>query len=373
MALKLELTSERPGYGRLVIRNLAAEGELQFSFQRASDHHYLGPSRQWQPTAHWHVVGGVVTDGNDCSSQLGPDIIDGLLLSSSDSMRVSVQGGGSSDQGSMRIIGRLLGSNAAGSSPERVSMSRADDGSADAETVPEVPETVEEAPTSTETPPQPPSPQPSTPLTGSSAGSGKRWLWILLAVLVLLAALSAVWYFDLLKLPGLPGDGGSAAPDITEDTVAVDNEPDTMASTLKGRPRAQAYLVADERPEPQAMFDQAAVWESEGDCEAAMIVYQMAAQTDTDQAARYARRYDPESFEASSCISGADAETAAYWYEGPAGAGDVEAQRQLGKLLVGKYSSGVLREQGESWLRRAAQNGDRDAQALIEKLGISDN
>ena len=161
---------------------------------------------------------------------------------------------------------------------------------------------------------------------------------------------------------------------VTEDAlVVVDSEPDTTTSTLKGRPRAQAYLGADERPAPQEMFDQAAAWEREGDCEAAMIVYQMAAQSDTDLAARYARRYDPDSFKASSCISGADAETAAYWYEDPAAAGDVEAQRQLGKILVGKYSSGVLRDQGESWLRRAAQSGDRDAQTLIEKLGIGDN
>ena len=93
MAVKLELTSERPGCGRLVIRNLAADGELQFSFQRSSDQYYLGPDKQWQPTAHWHVIGGVVAEGNDSSCQVGPDIIDGLLLSSSSQLACIGSGG----------------------------------------------------------------------------------------------------------------------------------------------------------------------------------------------------------------------------------------------------------------------------------------
>ena len=104
-----------------------------------------------------------------------------------------------------------------------------------------------------------------------------------------------------------------------------------------------------------------------------MIVYQVAAQSDAGVAARYAYLYDPDTFEASACIRNADAETAAYWYEEPAAAGDVNAQRQLGKLLVGSHDSGVLRDQGESWLGRAAQAGDSEASALLEKLGIDGN
>jgi TPR repeat protein len=121
------------------------------------------------------------------------------------------------------------------------------------------------------------------------------------------------------------------------------------------------------------MIERAADWEREGDCEAAMIVYQLAAQSDSEAAGRYARRYDPDTFEPSGCISAADAETAAYWYEAAAKAGDVNAQRQLGKILVEKYPSGVMRDQGESWLKRAAQAGDEQARALIDELGIGDN
>lgn len=353
MTVHLELTSERPGFGRLIIRNLVLDGELRVCFQRPThqDLPYLGPDKKWQQKAHWHVIEGVVAQGNESNCQVGPDIIDGLLSSSSSSLRVSVQGSGVSDEGRMRIIGRLLGSGAAGSSIETVSISRAGDHGSDDESFPDVPECIDDAHTVTE-PPQLQSP-PSLTQTDALDGSGKKpWLWVVLVLLVLLASLTSSWYFGLFKMPGVP---------------------DPVTSILNGRARAQAYLGAEELPAPKEMFEDAANWEREGDCEAAIIVYQMAAQADIAQAARYARRYDPESFEASPCISGADAETAAYWYEGPAAAGEIEAQRQLGKILVGKYNSGVLREQGESWLRRASQGGDRDAQALIEKLGISEN
>ena len=122
-------------------------------------------------------------------------------------MRVSVQGGGSSGVGPMRIIGRLLGSGAAGSSPETVSISRADDGGSGDESVPDVPEIVEEVQTVTEPAPHRPSPPPSSIQTDAPAGSSKLWLWVVLVVLVLLAALAAAWYFGLLKMPGLPHIG----------------------------------------------------------------------------------------------------------------------------------------------------------------------
>ena len=120
MALKLQLTGERPGYGRLLLENLAAEGELQFSFQRSSDRYFLGTGQQWQATAHWHSVGSVEADSGGCSCQLGPDIIDGLLPSSNDAILLSVQGGGISDKGMLRTASSLLGSSAEGSTPQTV-------------------------------------------------------------------------------------------------------------------------------------------------------------------------------------------------------------------------------------------------------------
>ena len=372
MALKLQLTGERPGYGRLHIENLAATGELQFSFQRSSDRHFLGTGQQWQATAHWHAVGGVESDSSGCSCLLGPDIVDGLLPSSNDAILVSVQGEGISDKGMMRTASSLLGSRAEGSTPQPESVTG---GEITDEASDEVGDEIIIDPI-VEEPPVPPPP-----------AAGKRWRWMLLAALVLLAALFAAWYFGLLKLPGLPGgDAGTATDRVTEaeisqdtgiteeDTTIVEPEPEPEpAPVLQGRPRAQAYLVGEPRPAPQAMFDQAADWEREDDCEAAMIVYQLAAQSDAGVAARYAYLYDPDTFEASACIKNADAETAAYWYEEPAAAGDVNAQRQLGKLLVGSHDSGVLRDQGESWLGRAAQAGDSEASALLEKLGIDGN
>jgi len=363
MALKLQLTGERPGYGRLLIENLAATGELQFSFQRSSDRHFLGTGQQWQATAHWHAVGGVEADSGGCSCLLGPDIIDGLLPSSNDAILVSVQGGGVSDKGMMRTASSLLGSGAEGGVRE-----------------PEPVPTPSPSPTATPepAPEQPPTPEPTPMPSPPPPASSKRWLWMLLAALVLLAALFAAWYFGMLKLPGLPGgDAGTATDSVNEAEISEDSgitEEDTPIvvpePALQGRPRAQAYLVGEPRPAPQAMFNQAADWETEGDCEAAMIVYQVAAQSDAGVAARYAHLYDPDTFKASACIKNADSDIAADWYEAPAAAGDVNAQRQLGKILVENHDSGVLRDQGESWLGRAAQAGDSEASALLEKLGI---
>ena len=371
MALKLQLTGERPGYGRLLIENLAAEGELQFSFQRSSDRHFLGTGQQWQATAHWHAVGGVEADSGGCSCLLGPDIIDGLLPSSNDAILVSVQGDGISDKGMMRTASSLLGSGA-------------EDDTREPEPVP----TPSPPPTATPepAPEPPPTPEPAQLPPPPPHASSKRWLWMLLAALVLLAALFTAWYFDLLKLPGLPGgDIGTDTEPVTEPVTEPEPEPEISQDSgiteedtpivepepvLLGRPRAQAYLAREPRPAPQAMFNQAADWEREDDCEAAMIVYQVAAQSDAGVAARYAHLYDPDTFKASACINNADPDTAADWYEAPAAAGDVNAQRQLGKILVGSHDSGVLRDQGESWLDRAAQAGDSEASALLEKLGI---
>ncbi|HHJ16974.1 MAG TPA: sel1 repeat family protein [Gammaproteobacteria bacterium] len=377
MALKIQLTSTGPGYATLSIQKLQVNGELELSFQRSSDHHYLASGEQWTATAHWHRVSDVQASGDGCSCTLGPDIIDGLLLSSNDALMVALRGG-TSGQGVLRIAGRLLGSDAAGSgAPSAPDATPHTPGGGGGETPP--------APEVEEPPPPPPEPvQPAQPAAAAPASSGgmPRWLPLVLGLLVLLVVLAAAWYFKL--IPGLGGDDDAAAPAATAtettDTTADASEEEVVPPTpqtgaepaspvLKGRALAQSYLSRDPRSAASEMYRQAGEWEQAGDCTAAMIVYQYAAQADPAVAVDYARRFDPDSFSAGGCIQAADADTASYWYEQPAEAGDVAAQRQLGKLLVKSNSSGVLYERGVSWLKRAAEAGDKEAAAMLDKLG----
>ncbi len=356
MALRFRLTSIRPGYGELSIQKLQADGDLELSFQRSSDQHYLAAGEQWTATAHWHRVTDMQSSGDACTCTLGPDIIDGLLRSSNDALMVVVQGS-ASGQGVLQIVGRLLGSDAAGntapSAPATTIHTPAPDvDSAGVAADADVPE--EQAPPS----PPPPTPSPAPPSAGFP-----RWLRILLPVLLLLAALFAAWYFKL--IPGIGGGADTAASARTTPETAGS----TTASGLKGRALAQSYLGQETRPSAVEMYSQAGEWEQADDCTAAMIVYQYAAQADPAVAVEYARRFDPDSFSDGGCIRAADADTASYWYERPAEQGDVAAQRQLGKLLVRGNSSGILYERGLNWLKRAAKAGDDEATALLGELG----
>lgn len=116
------------------------------------------------------------------------------------------------------------------------------------------------------------------------------------------------------------------------------------------------------------MLTQAGEWKQRGDCEAAMIVFASAARVDATAALQLARHYDPEHFSADPCIAAPDAETAAYWYERPARAGDPLAQRRLGQILTRRQASGPLFEQGVAWLKRAAAAGDPEAEAALAEL-----
>jgi TPR repeat protein len=63
-----------------------------------------------------------------------------------------------------------------------------------------------------------------------------------------------------------------------------------------------------------------------------------------------------------------DAETATFWYEPAASAGNVEAQRRMGEILTSLYPSGFQYNMGLTWLEKAAKAGDAKAQAALDKL-----
>jgi TPR repeat protein len=104
-----------------------------------------------------------------------------------------------------------------------------------------------------------------------------------------------------------------------------------------------------------------------GHCDAARRLFVHVAQGGDAQAAlAYARRFDPQAKVDKQC-TGDDPDTAAYWYRIPAEAGNVEAQRRLGMLLLQLHASGIEHDEGLKYLRQAAAAGDAEAKAALEK------
>ncbi|HLO77146.1 MAG TPA: hypothetical protein VK196_11890, partial [Magnetospirillum sp.] len=101
-----------------------------------------------------------------------------------------------------------------------------------------------------------------------------------------------------------------------------------------------------------------------------MLLFQHSARGGSNDAAvAVARMYDPETWtRQTSPMPQADAETAAYWYEPAAQGGNVEAQRQLGKIMAELTPSGFQHDKGREWLQKAAAAGDAKAKELLDKI-----
>ncbi|SUS07088.1 hypothetical protein DF3PB_3760001 [uncultured Defluviicoccus sp.] len=76
--------------------------------------------------------------------------------------------------------------------------------------------------------------------------------------------------------------------------------------------------------------------------------------------------YDPETWSAAaSPAPAADWETAVYWYETAARAGDGAGLLGAGRLLCREAKSDIERRQGLKYLREAETKGVAEAKALI--------
>jgi TPR repeat protein len=128
----------------------------------------------------------------------------------------------------------------------------------------------------------------------------------------------------------------------------------------------QQYL--EEEPSAEDLYARAQDREQAADCEAAILLYTRAASADPKIAGRVARLYDPAGFKPSPCVESPNRENAMVWYQDAARAGVLAAQSRIGALLVDGSASGVSREQGIEWLRKAAAGGDTDAERTLREL-----
>ena len=357
MALKIELVADKdrgPGHGLMRISPFAADGTVSVLVQRNQDKEsYLAGGGQWSNQEVWHEVPASTGADGVVVLALGPDVVDPIATQPGRVMlQATVKAGAARDSGRMMLRG-LLPSVAAGRRPEDV-------GEVVVHGAPPAPvqEPEPELPVQPEPEPEQiiidaphreePAPKPPT-----------NWLipGIAAAVVVVLLGVGGAWFAGLLPL----GQSEAALPEpvVAQDTPAA---PATLASLQD----INAFIQTN--PTPDAAFDAAQTLLGGGKVDLAMLVFQYAARQGNPKAAvAVARMYDPDTWSAQTSPMGqADAETAAYWYEPAAQAGDPEAQRQLGKILISVNPSGFQHDKGKEWLTKAADAGDAGAKALLE-------
>jgi hypothetical protein len=179
-------------------------------------------------------------------------------------------------------------------------------------------------------------------------------------MLLVLAAGAALWYFDI---PQRLLAGKEAEPVPVELETAETEETDpaeteqqsgfatSPESALTGLKFVMEYLA--EGPSADAMLAEAESRSEAGDCDAALILYSRAAETEPALGVPVARLYDPPTYAEGGCIDAANEEAALEYYRGAAEVGVAEAMRRTGEILTARAASGAVHEEGAQWLRRA--------------------
>lgn len=387
MAVRIELCPSPRGPGFAILRIIGwahAPGETTLSIQYNQNQKYLDAEGQWGPEFQ-HALAGMRQEGGVLVGEVGPLVVDALLATSLVGVMVRLQGAGSKTQAMLLGVGTILGSAARGrgATPQDVGggliLSEADlQTLASAQTHPEPepqpqPETPQPQPEpepAAEPAPEPqpePQPQPAPPPPSSPVPQARRslmWLWLLLGTVILLAVLGVLaWKFNLpslirARLHPQPAQQQAAGPcDIA---VIKDKSQAGELGFVQG--------CLGSSPSNQDILKVAEAAAAAGRCDAARRLFVHVAQGGDAQAAlAYARRFDPQAKVDKQC-TGDDPDTAAYWYRIPAEAGNVEAQRRVGMLLLQLHESGVEHDEGLKYLRQAAAAGDAEAKAALEKV-----
>ncbi|CEA00586.1 hypothetical protein BN1049_00105 [Pseudomonas saudimassiliensis] len=311
-----------PGQARLAVKKWqgASEG-LEFSIQRNQDQLYLQGNQQWSNNPFWFQISQFKQgdDGEVLEAPVGPELVDPLLENSGSSnfrMELRELDGGLSDQGVVRPAQGLLSSSAGG---DTRSIYDGGELSVVPETLaaPEIPD----LPELTLPEPEPAPERVSVEPVGAQAASpapvtSKRNLVpLFLGVLILLAVTLGLWFWlkkpvaeatlDVAPAPGLAitSESGAAGP-CTLESMASQSELSFVQNCIR------------EAPDSAALLEIITTAKQAGHCGIAQRLYANRAQAgDVQIAHAYAREYDPQFHQPSTCFAEPDAATAAYWYE----------------------------------------------------------
>lgn len=348
MPIKVEIIGETPGQAGLRIVGLGgtAPDGGQMRLTRINSKTALGADGGWHAEEQWLPLPELVGEGNALIGRVGPAVVDALaLLGPSDVVGMAVRLDGRTEEGRIKTD-KLFGSHLMGHA--------------------------QPAPAPVEPPAPPPEPTAPVPQPDSSVlppihstppgGNSKLPLIAAAAVAALLVVGGAAAYFMGLF-------GGTKEPQ-QEPQVTQQQQAAVPPQSGEINTREDLARFIQATPEADKAYQTARGLADKGKLDFAMLLFQHAARGGSaDASVAVARMYDPESWTAqSSPMPQADAETAAYWYEPAAQGGNVEAQRQLGKIMAELSPSGFQHDKGREWLQKAATAGDAKAKELLEKI-----
>ncbi len=372
MPLRMELLPDPargPGHGLLRIAGLApgAEGRLAIFVRRnQGTEPFLGQGGRWVTEPVTHLIGAPEREASgEAVVAVGPDLVDPIATLPPNCMvLIGVETEGAKDQGRVTVRG-LMASSAAGAGAEAPRGPVVHEEPlivVDPEPVPEPePEPLSARP---EFIPLEPLVADHTRLVDEPKRKASPGVIGLGAVLVLIL-LAGGWYFA-----GLPpfGKGLEAPQPPAESPVATPSVQPPADGPIDSREALSRYIASN--PEAGAAVAKAKELAGQGRQDFAMLVYQYASRLGAVEASlALGRMYDPDTWSKdSSPMDKPDAETAAYWYEPAAQAGNAEAQRRLGKILLDLPQGGAgNRDKAKEWLGKAAAQGDAEAKTLLDK------
>jgi hypothetical protein len=202
--------------------------------------------------------------------------------------------------------------------------------------------------------------------------SGRRLVFAGLGLLVLLCVAVGAWY----ALHSRPPDKVVAAPGPAPPSGPL--SPPASPSGPLSPPAARAFL--QNSPSSDATYAEAQRYLKDGSPDAlqgSLILLSRAADAGNGSAqTALGRMYDPDTFTPqTSAMKAPDSDKALLWYRRAATSNDPEGLYRLGMLLMSGHAAapGLGPEQGAADLQRAAELGNSDARAAIDKLRNKQN
>ena len=319
------LANPVPGHGFLQVRGWEHDaGILEFAIQRNQDDYYLQQSHQWGNAPCWFAQHFEEdSSGDSISHQVGPDIVDPLLLNSATAVfnfRLRSTDGSGEDDNPMKLMeGLALSAAGSATGPAAAQTSVTLESPAQAASViePEPAPVIEpvQAPTEQAEPSPEPIIEPPA-VTAAPAKSGKGLLF--LGLLVLLCIIAAGLWFWLKK----PADTQPAVATTAPAPAAVAPQAPPAAA-----PCSSEALTSETElnfvqgciklaPDSATLLNVIGMAKANKQCGVAQRLYANRAQAgNVEVAEAYAREYDPKYLQPSACFAAADNATAAYWYE----------------------------------------------------------
>ena len=352
MAASIELTGDvekGPGYALLKVTPFIVDGPVRLSIMsNQGKTPYLTANGKWTSETGWIDLPDIQSnEDGSISVFLGPLLVDPIAMQPANVRFKATLVSGSEKAESLLRISRVLAS-AAGAPTTTPAPEPVQPPPPPPPSIPELEPEPEPAPEIKIEPEMRIEPEPR-PLPPEPAKKSMALALIIGLVLVIGAAgLVGSWLAGLIPF-GQQQTASSGAP-----------------SGFDGLEAVKAFL--QKNPSAADARATAAKLQEENKADFALLIYQHAArQGDAASAKALAEMYDPDTWtKEKSPIPAADAETAAYWYEPAAKAGDVGAMRQLGKIMMKLSPTGSQNDKGLEWLKKAADAGDLDAKKLIE-------